>query len=72
MLFSAYGSIERQPDGRWLCRQATTVSGPYGPVDVKAGQVFMPNSSFAGFDDFTEHLQKVATLVSAKPPHAWG
>ncbi|MGE4167718.1 MAG: hypothetical protein AB7E67_17200 [Xanthobacteraceae bacterium] len=71
MVIRAYASIEEQPDGRWVCRRATIVSGRYGPIEVQAGQVFMPHAAFAGFDDFTAHLRAVATSAPSTSPHAW-
>ena len=71
MVIRAYVSIEQMPDGRWICRRATTVTGRYGPIEVQTGQVFMPRSSFAGFDDFTAHLQPVATSAPSQAPHMW-
>ena len=71
MVIRAYASIEEQPDGRWICRRATTVTGRYGPIEVQAGQVFMPKASFAGFDDFTAHLADVSSSLPSKPPHEW-
>lgn len=71
MTLLAYGCIEQQPDGRWLCRRATTVNGRYGPVDVAAGQAFALRSAFAGFDDFAAHLAAVAVDGSSRPPHEW-
>lgn len=71
MVIRAYGSIEEQPDGRWICRRTTIVTGRYGPIEVQAGQVFMPRTTFAGFDDFTAHLKSVGTDEPSIPPHGW-
>ena len=67
----AFGSIEQQSDGRWICRRATTVAGRYGPVDVVAGQVFSARSSFGGFDDFPAYLASVAVDTPPRHPHEW-
>ncbi|HWK95016.1 MAG TPA: hypothetical protein VNR39_06310 [Pseudolabrys sp.] len=71
MVFRAYSSIEEQLDGRWICRRTTIVAGRYGPVEVQAGQVFVPKTTFAGYDDFTGHLAAVAIDGPSVPPHAW-
>ena len=49
--------FEEQPDGSWICRQDTTVEGSRGyRVAIKRGERFLQHTTFAGYDDFTEHL----------------
>jgi len=67
----AYGCIEQQDDGRWVCLKSTTVAGRFGPIEIKQGQSFQPNTTFAGYDDFTSHLMSVSIESSPKSPHEW-
>ena len=67
----AFGCIEKQDDGRWICLRATTVPGRFGPIEIKRGQSFQPNSKFGGFDNFTAYLASVSIDSPPKSPHEW-
>ena len=68
MSMQALGCFERDSNGDWLCTKTTTVLGPAGPVTVSRGMIFHPRTVYAGFDDFTAHLARVASESASLVP----
>ena len=67
----ALACFEEQPDGSWTCRQDTTIEGLRGyRVFIKRDKRFLPRTTFAGYDDFTGHLE--ASANSSPVPHRRG
>jgi len=56
--------FEERPDGGWVCRADTSITGRGCVVAVKRGQVFKPGCSFAGYDDFPSFLASVSEQES--------
>ena len=67
----AFGCIEEQADGRWVCQKTTTFAGRFGPIDIQAGQSFSSPTAFGGFDDFTAFLMRSSVEAPRKSPHEW-
>ena len=71
MIKRALGAFEPDVDGNWHCRRTITVRGPHGDVVVKAGTRIAKRAVFAGFNDFTDHLEKIAVEVPSLGPQGW-
>lgn len=67
----AFGVLEEQQDGSWICRRATTVEGRYGPIPIAQNQVFHTRSVFGGYEDFVSHLAAVSVETPSIAPHEW-
>jgi hypothetical protein len=67
----AFGVIEEQQDGSWICRRATTVAGRYGPIAIAQNQVFHNRTVFGGYEDFISHLATVSVETPSIAPHEW-
>lgn len=66
----AFGAFEKQSSGSWLCVTSTSIPIHRGSVTVpvQAGTRFNPRTVFAGYDDFTAHLENVAEEVPSIQP----
>ena len=65
----ALGAFESRPDGTWVCARDTELAcrqPGQAAVSVRAGRVFAPRTTFAGYDDFTTYLQSVSAETA--PP----
>ena len=71
MVRQALGAFERQDTGDWICFRDTDISiSPTLAVHVSKGTRFAPHTVFAGFNDFTTHLESISVdCAGASPLH---
>ena len=66
----ALGAFERADNGDWNCFKTTAIkSGAGVVVPVLKGTTLHPHTVFAGFNDFTAHLDLVAVEAPSISPH---